>query len=186
MKSVRNVLYLVLAWTLAACGVTADHFPGTAVPPPVDLAGSWHMTLGETTSVFVLTPAASNHYQVMSPTSDEPAAPMDASIQAYRGAHYLVVADTAQSSGMSVFRIQGATPDLLRIAAFDPNKTEAVLKQRGLPVVYKKMWLYNEIALTGPALEALLALPPADVFAVHNVLTLTRQSLRGNINKEQK
>lgn len=173
MHSIPCWLSVFLAGTLAACGVTPTRFPGTVVQPPVDLAGRWQMTLGDTTSVFVLTPAAGYHYNVTSPTAA--GAPTDASIQAYGGAHYLVVADPAQAGGVSVFRVQGAAPDQLRIAALDPHRTEAVLKARGLPVVYKKMWLYEEIALNGPALEAVLALPAADVFALGDAMTLKRQ-----------
>lgn len=164
----------LLFWMLAACGVTADRFPGTAVPSPVALDGRWQLVLGGQTSVFVLTPSATHHYQVTSPTAPD-AATMDASVQAYQGAHYLVVTDPASTAGMSVFRVVDVAPDALRIAALDPKKTEAALRERGLPVVYKKMWLYDEIALSGPALQAVLALPPAEIFAVNEALTLTRQ-----------
>lgn len=126
MHFVRCLLCVLLACTLAACSMTAPRFPGTVVQPPVDLAGRWQMTLGDTTSVFVLTPTAGYHHHVTSPTAA--GAPVDASIQAYRGPHYLVVADPAQAGGVSVFRVQGATSDQLRIAALDPARTEALLK----------------------------------------------------------
>ena len=77
--------------------------------------------------------------------------------------------------GVSVFRVVDAAPATLRIAALDPGKTEAFLKARGLPVARKKMWLYEEIELTGPALQAVLDLPAADIFALDEAMTLTRQ-----------
>jgi len=165
---------LVLAGLLAACGVRADRFPGTVVPSPVDLAGSWQMVLGGQVSVFALEPAAANHYKVTSGAGG-PVETMDASIQQYRGAYYLVVADTSQTSGVSVFRVLDAAPAALRIAALDPSKTAAFLAARGLPVTRKKMWLYEEIELSGPALQAVLDVPAADIFALDESMTLTRQ-----------
>jgi hypothetical protein len=100
---------------------------------------------------------------------------MDASIQQYQGAHYLVVADTGQATGVSVFRVIAAAPAALRIAALDPRKTAAFLTARGMPVARKKMWLYEEIELTGPALQAVLGLPAADIFALDEAITLTRE-----------
>jgi hypothetical protein len=174
MKPVRYLLCLVLAWMLAACGVTSARFPGTVVPPPADLSGQWQLVLGGQTSVFVLTPAAPNHYHVTSPGANDPATSMDASIQVYRDAQYLVVADTAQAAGVSVFRITGFSPAGLRIAALDPKKTQAVLEARGMPIAYKKMWLYDEIVLSGAAMQAVLAVPAADVFAMSEEMTLQR------------
>lgn len=37
------------------------------------------------------------------------------------------------------------------------------------------MWLYDEIALSGPALEAVLAAPADDIFALRDAMTLRRQ-----------
>lgn len=165
---------VVLAGLLAACGVRADRFPGTVVPSPVDLAGSWQMVLGGQVSVFALEPAAANHYKVTSGAGGA-VETMDASIQQYRGAYYLVVADTSQTSGVSVFRVLDAAPAALRIAALDPSKTAAFLAARGLPVTRKKMWLYEEIELSGPALQAVLDVPAADIFALDESMTLTRQ-----------
>lgn len=174
MRRVTLLLCVLYAVLLAACGVRADRFPGTVVPSPVDLAGQWQMVLGGQVSVFSLAPAAAHHYTVTS-SAGGPTETMDASIQQYGGAHYLVVADTSQTHGVSVFRVVDAAPATLRIAALDPAKTEAFLTARGLPVARKKMWLYEEIELTGPALQAVLDLPPADIFALDEAMTLTRQ-----------
>lgn len=174
MKPVRFLLCLLFAGALAACAATADRFPGTVVAPPADLAGKWQMVLGGQTSVFVLTPAATNHYQVTSQAANEPPTTKDASIQIYNGAHYLVIADTTQSTGLSIFQVRDFSPAGLRIVALDPKKTEALLKQRGMPVAYKKMWLYEEIVLSGPAMQAVLAVPAADVFALSDEMTLSR------------
>ena len=173
MKRMNFLLCLLFAWSLAACGVTTARFPGTVVAPPADLAGQWQMVLGGQTSVFALAPAAPNHYRVTSPGSSD-ATSMDASIQVYRDAHYLVVADTSQATGVSVFRVVDFSPGALRIAALDPAKTAAVLQARGMPIAYKKMWLYEEIVLDGPALQAVLAVPAADVFALGEAMTLNR------------
>jgi hypothetical protein len=170
-----TLLLCVLCTVLvAACGVRADRFPGTVVPSPVDLAGQWQMVLGGQVSVFALAPAAAHHYKVTSGAGGSTET-MDASIQQYGGAHYLVVTDTTLTRGVSVFRVVDAAPAALRIAALDPGKTEAFLKARGLPVARKKMWLYEEIELTGPALQAVLDLPAADIFALDEAMTLTRQ-----------
>lgn len=174
MKPVRFLLCLVVAAMLAACGVTGTRFPGTVVAPPADLTGQWQLVLGGQTSVFVLTPAAPNHYYVTSPGSNEPATKMDASVQVYRDAQYLIVADTTQSTGVSVFRITSFSPAGLKIAALDPKKTQAVLQGRGMPIAYKKMWLYDEIVLSGAAMEVVLAVPAADVFAFSEEMTLSR------------
>lgn len=177
MKTVAYCVALVFAGLLSACGVRADRFPGAVVPSPVDLAGSWQMVLGGQVSVFALEPAAANHYKVTSGAGG-PVETMDASIQQYHGAHYLVVADTSHvsnTSGVSVFRVLDAAPAALRIAALDPSKTAAFLAARGLPVTRKKMWLYEEIELSGPALQAVLDVPAADIFALDESMTLTRQ-----------
>lgn len=171
MKAAAFVLSLLVACFLVACGVRADRFPGAAVAPPVELAGQWQLVLGGETSTFDLAPAARNHYRVTQPGREDV---MDASVQAWQGAHYLVVTDAVKPDGVSVFKVLDAGPGSLRIAALDPAKTEAVLTQRGMPVIRKKMWLYQEIALTGPALEAVLALPAADVFALGEDLTFNR------------
>lgn len=174
MKPVTLLLCLLCTVLLAACGVRADRFPGTVVPSPVDLAGQWQMVLGGQVSVFALAPAAANHYTVTS-TAGGPTETMDASIQQYGGAHFLVVTDTTMTRGVSVFRVVDAAPATLRIAALDPAKTEAFLKARGLPVARRKMWLYDEIELTGPSVQAVLDLPAPDIFALDETLTLTRQ-----------
>lgn len=174
MKTAAYCVALVFAGLLAACGVRADRFPGTVVPSPVDLAGNWQMVLGGQVSVFALEPAAANHYKVTSGAGG-PVETMDASIQQYHGAHFLVVADTSQTSGVSVFRVLDAAPAALRIAALDPAKTAAFLAARGMPITRKKMWLYEEIELTGPALQAVLDVPAADIFALDESMTLTRQ-----------
>jgi hypothetical protein len=174
MKPVTLLLCLLYTVLLAACGVRADRFPGAVVPSPIDLVGQWQMTLGGQVSVFSLEPATANHYKVTSGAGG-PAETMDASIQQYGGAHYLVVTDTTLTQGVSVFRVVDAAPATLRIAALDPAKTEAFLKARGLPVARKKMWLYEEIELTGPSLQAVLDLPAADIFALDQAMTLTRQ-----------
>lgn len=74
-----------------------------------------------------------------------------------------------------MFRVIAAAPAALRIAALDPRKTAAFLTARGMPVARKKMWLYEEIELTGPALQAVLGLPAADIFALDEAITLTRE-----------
>ncbi len=73
-----------------------------------------------------------------------------------------------------VFRILDVQPAAVRIVALDPVKTEAVLRQHGMPVAKKKMWMHDEIVLTGTDLATLLALPPANVFAMRDSLTLHR------------
>lgn len=172
MKQSSLIACVVVACMLAACGVTAERFPGTVVAPPADLSGQWQMALQGQTSVFVLTPSEPNHYQVTSPTVDGPAQAMDASIQVYRDAHYLVVTDPGVATGASVFRVLDFTPTSLRIAALDPRKTEALLKERGMPVTYRKMWLYDEIVLSGAALQSVLA---AEAFALDDAMTLRRR-----------
>jgi hypothetical protein len=172
MKPIALLASVIVAGVLSACGVTTERFPGAVVAPPADLSGQWQMELQGQTSIFVLTPSAPNHYQVRSPTAAGPAQTMDARIQLWRDTHYLVVAEPGAGTGASVFRVLDFTPASLRIAALDPRKTEAVLKERGMPVTYRKMWLYDEIVLSGAALHAVLA---ADAFALDAPMTLRRQ-----------
>lgn len=166
-----QLVCLLVCVALTACGVTADRFPGTVVTPPVALAGQWQLTLGGATSTYDVAAAANQHYRV---TQAGQEGAMDASIQVWRDTLYLVALDVARPDDVRVFKVQGATPDTLRIAALDPARTEAALVRRGLPVVRKKMWLHDEIALTGPALEAVLAMPPDHVFALGEEMTLQR------------
>lgn len=172
MRPISVLASVIVACVLAACSVTTERFPGTVVAPPADLSGQWQMELQGRTSVFVLTPSTPHHYQVSSPTADGPAQTMDASIQVWRDAHYLVVAEPGAGTGASVFRVLDFTPTSLRIAALDPRKTEALLKERGMPVTYRKMWLYDEIVLSGAALQSVLA---ADAFALDSAMTLRRE-----------
>ncbi|MDQ2819925.1 MAG: hypothetical protein M3Y65_05945 [Pseudomonadota bacterium] len=174
MKAVKVAMCFLLSVTIAACGVVADRFPGTVVPPPTDLTGQWTLDFAGKTSVFSLTPAATNHYRVSQPGSPEPDTVMDASIQLWQGAPFLIIADLNQKTGTSIFRVLDANATSIRIAALDPAKTAAVLQARGLPIARKKMWLYEEIVLTGPAMEAVLATPAADVFAMSEGMTLHR------------
>jgi hypothetical protein len=108
------------------------------------------------------------------PTSQAGDAAMDASIQRYQGVRYLVIADGARSKGLSIFQVRDLRPAAIRIAALDPKKTAIVLNRRGMAVRFKAIWFSKQVYLSGPALQAILAVPAADVFALAAELTLSR------------
>ncbi len=81
MSAVNRVLGLLLCLSLAACGVSADRFPGTVVAPPMDLAGQWQL-VGERNGRYALEPAASNHYSIKT-DAGEPAGTLDVTIQLF-------------------------------------------------------------------------------------------------------
>jgi hypothetical protein len=171
MKPVKHLISFLFACGLAACATTPDPFRFDPAAPPPGLAGRWQLVRAGHATEFDLTPSTRNHFQVTSQAGD---ATMDASIQRYQGVRYLVIADGAQSKGLSIFQVRDLRPTAIRLVALDPKKTAIVLNRRGMAVAYKAIWFSEQVYLTGPALQAILAAPAADVFALDAELTLSR------------
>jgi hypothetical protein len=161
---------------LAACGVSVEQVPGTMIPAAPAMFGQWRaeIRLAEVKK-GVLNAEPAGEAIALSWSGDEAGGlASKARIFTYRQNNYVAIEDGAAKPGYFILKIVQQNDTSITLRGLDVRRADTLLKREKLPVVYKKLWLHNELYLSKQAFEKLLQVGESELFADGTAVTLSK------------